>query len=70
MINPISSILRLRRFGLDLLRAHRVSHLWLCHSMLNLFAIRTRFTPSVRKSAERDKMLTHLAVKSLARTKI
>ena len=26
---------------LDLLHAHRVSFLWLCHSQLNLFAIRT-----------------------------
>ena len=37
---------------LNLLHAHRVSHLWHCHSMLNLFAIRTRFAPSVRKFAE------------------
>ena len=37
---------------LNLLHAHRVSHLWHCHSMLNLFAIQTRFAPSVRKFAE------------------
>ena len=37
---------------LDLLHAHRVSHLWHCHRMLNLFAIQTRFAPSVRKFAE------------------
>ncbi len=36
---------------LKLLQAHRVSHLELCSSMLNLFAIRTRFAPSVRNFA-------------------
>ena len=36
---------------LDLLHAHRVSHKLLRNNMLNLFAIRTRFAPSVRKSA-------------------
>ena len=37
---------------LDLLHAHRVSPIVRCTSRLNLFAIRTCFTPSVRKSAE------------------
>ncbi len=36
---------------LDLLHAHRVSHMLPCNSVLNLLAIRTRFTPFVRKSA-------------------
>ena len=36
---------------LDLLHAHRVSHKLLRNNMLNLFAIRTRFAPSVRKFA-------------------
>ncbi|MBP3491449.1 type II secretion system protein, partial [bacterium] len=36
---------------LDLLHAHRVSPKLLRNKRLNLFAIRTRFTPSVRKSA-------------------
>ena len=36
---------------LDLLHAHRVSHLWLCHSMLNLFAIRICSFCSLHPSA-------------------
>ena len=36
---------------LYLLHAHRVSQLYLRYSMLNLFAIRTHYVPSVRKSA-------------------
>ena len=36
---------------LYLLHAHRVSHKLLCNNMLNLFAIRTHYVPSVRKSA-------------------
>ena len=36
---------------LYLLHAHRVSHRLLCNNMLNLFAIRTHYVPSVRKSA-------------------
>ncbi len=52
---PLSKVaFHLSEMGLvlNLLHAHRVSHLWHCHSMLNLFAIRTRFAPSVRKFAE------------------
>ena len=46
---------------LDLLCAHRVSHMLLRNSVLNLFAIRTRFAPSVRKSAplEREGTICH-----------
>ena len=48
---------------LDLLHAHRVSHKLLRNNMLNLFAIRTHFVPSVRKSAlpqRGEGIITHL----------
>ena len=52
---------------LDLLHAPRVSHLWLRHSMLNLLAIRTTYTSSVRKSAPlpgRENQLLQLLIPS------
>lgn len=49
----------MRGVVLDLLRAHRVSPKLLRNKRLNLFAIRTHFVLSVRKSAEPQNRVLH-----------